>query len=98
MTENIRNLDEYDFELKEQQVRVEYGGFSGVARIMRVGREALKWQVTIFSESGRLLSIQDGPEVHGKGLVIPSIVDIENAQHVINETIDQYIWDPMSQA
>jgi hypothetical protein len=92
------NIDQYNFESKNQEVRVEYGGLAGVARIMRVGREALKWQITILAENGRPICDFDGPEVHGNGPVIPSVKDIENAQHEINSAIEQFLWDPMSRA
>jgi len=95
---NERNLDEYDFDTDDQRVRVEYGGYAGVASIKRVGREALRWEIVMSTNTGLTICNMNGPEVLGEGRVIPSLADIENAQHVINEVIEQYIWDPMSTA
>lgn len=98
MDERIRDIEGYKFDSKDQQVRVEYGGLAGVARIVRMGQEALRWQITILAENGRPICDLDGPEVYGDGPVIPSVNDIENAQHDINMCINQFLWDPMSRA
>lgn len=80
------------------QLRVEHCGYAGVARLKRVGHEALKWSISIFAKDGREICYWDGPEVQGDKLVIVTIQDIENAQHEINLAIDQFLWDPMSQS
>ncbi len=96
MTERI--LNEYDFLNPAMQLRVESLGLAGVAHIKKIGREALKWQITIFAENGQPICDFDGPEVYGEGDIIPSVADIEAAQHEINAAIEQFIWDPMSRA
>lgn len=93
-----RNLDRADLSAKELEVRVEHGGYAGVARLRRVGREALKWQISILTANDREICNWEGPDVRGEGNVIMTIQDIENAQHEINRAIEQFIWDPMSQS
>lgn len=95
---NERNLDRADLTAKELQVRVEHGGYKGLAWIRRVGSEALKWQIVLAAENGRVIGHWDGPDIQGNGPVIVTVQDIENAQHEINQAIDQLTWDPMSQA
>ncbi len=98
MNEQNRNLDQCNLEAEELKVRVEHGGYAGVARLKRVGHEALKREISIQAASGRQICYWDGPDVEGDGSVIVTIDDIERAQHEINQAIDQFIWDPMSQA
>ena len=92
-----QDIEGHDFDANDQYVRVEYGGFAGIARIVRVGHEALKWQITIAAENGRSICELDGPEVKGEGYVVPSLADIESVQHEINQVIEQFLWDPTSQ-
>jgi hypothetical protein len=98
MTERAADFDTRNFDSKDLQVRVEFGGLAGIARIVRIGGEALRWHVTMLAENGRSICDFDGPEVYGEDAIIPSINDIENAQHEINKVINQFLWDPMSRA
>ncbi len=98
MTEIINGVDDHEQNVYDHTVHVEYGGYIGVGRIQRVGQMALKWQISIIAENGRIIRDFDGPEVHGEGSVIVTVNDIENVQHHINIAINQFIWDPMSQA
>ncbi len=98
MSEQSRNLDQADLDAEALRVRVEYGGYAGVARLKRVGHEALKWEISIHAANGRQICYWDGPDVEGDGLAMVAVKDIENAQHQINEAIEQFMWDPMSQA
>lgn len=97
MSEYIPQSDDHELEPNSLEVRVEYGGFIGRARVVRVGREALKWQITMFAQNGRELCYFDGTEIAGNESVTVTLDDIENAQHEINQVIHQFIWDPMSQ-
>jgi hypothetical protein len=97
MSEIRPNMDEYDFDNPDMQLGVEYGGYHGRAKIMKLGDSALKWHISISVKGGPLIAYWEGPDVVGDGPIIPSIDDIERAQHEINEAISQYMWDPMSQ-
>ncbi len=93
----LTNRDEYGS--SEPSVSVEFGGFRGEASMRSVGSTAMRWQINIQSaETNQVISHWDGPEINGEGLVVPSLRDIEQAQHEINIAIEQYIWDPMSQS
>ncbi len=83
---------------KEDWVQVEYGGYRGVARMRRIGYEVLRWQIAIFAQDGQEICYWDGPEIVGSGPVLVAIEDIENAQHEINQAIQNFLWDPMSQS
>lgn len=91
------NLDEYDFDSPDAHVGVEYGGYRGTARIMKLGEGALKWHISVGLKGGPMVAYWEGPDVIGDGPIIPSLDDIERAQHEMNQVINQYIWDPMSQ-
>lgn len=93
-----RNLEQADVTAKELQVCVEHGGYKGIAWIKRIGNEALKWHISVMAANGREICNWDGPNIRGDGPVIVTIQDIENAQHEINSAIEQFTWDPMSQA
>lgn len=95
-----KNLDEVDLTTRELQVRVEHGGFAGIAWLKRVGHEALKWHINIYhaTKGGTEICHFEGPDIVGDGPVLVTIDDVERAQHEINKAIDQFIWDPMSTA
>lgn len=93
-----RDFEQIDLSAPELQVRVEFGGYQGIARLKRVGHAALRWEISIHAESGREICTWDGPEVEGNGPVVYTVQDVENAQRQINQAIDQFMWDPMSQA
>lgn len=98
MTEANHNFDADDFMGSEAEVRVEAYGLAGVAHIKRIGREALKWQITILAENGRPICETEGTKVLGEGHVVPSAADVESVQNEMNVMIEQFIWDPMSRA
>src|SRR6476659_8247067 len=98
MSENGRNLDLCNLSAKELQVCVEFGGYAGVARMKCVGHEALKWQIAIHAANGREICNWDGPDIEGNGPALFTVEDVEKAQHEINRAINQFMWDPMSQA
>ncbi len=95
MTEANHNFDAYD---RETEVRVEAYGLAGVAHIKRIGREALKWQITVLAENGRMICETEGAEVLGEGQIVPSAADVESVQNEMNVIIEQFVWDPMSRA
>lgn len=84
--------------LDKMDVRVEYGGFEGVARLRQVGQQALKWNISIHyaGKAGREICHFEGPDVVSDEPIIITVEDIKKAQHEINQAIEQFIWDPMS--
>lgn len=79
--------------------RIEYEGYVGIAELPSHSKMPQRWQITIVGPGGRVIAegIQ-GPALMHESTFGADVEDVTAVESAIRETIEQYIWDPMSQA
>lgn len=95
--ESMQRTEKYEYDTVYHVIRVEYGGYCGIARVAKAHNEQMRWQISIYAEAN-MISYWDGPVINGEGNIEIGLQDINNAQNEITLAINGYIWDPLSQA
>lgn len=79
--------------------RLEYEGYTGIALLPVHSKMPQIWQITILAPNGRLLAEGiEGPALEHSPDFGPDVDDVASVEASIREVIDQYLYDPMSQA
>lgn len=95
--ERTQRIEKYEHDTVYHVIRVEYGGYFGIARAVKADNEQKRWQICIYT-GANMISYWDGPIINGEGNIEISLQDINNAQNEIAIAINGYIWDPLSHA
>lgn len=79
--------------------RFEYEGYTGIAYLPNHSKMPQIWQISVLGPDGGLIaeSIQ-GPALMHDSTFGADVDDVAAVESTIRETIEQFIWDPMSQA
>lgn len=85
MSEKFPSTNQLEFNSEEQEIWLEESGYIGKARFVQYDQDSFGWQI-IISAGNRVICTFD------------CIGDAENAKNEIVTTINQFLWDPMSQA
>jgi hypothetical protein len=79
--------------------RFEYEGYTGIAHLPNHSKMSQVWQISVLGPDGNLIaeSIQ-GPALTHDSTFGADVDDVAAVELAVQETIEQFIWDPMSQA
>lgn len=79
--------------------RFEYEGYTGIAYLPNSRQMPQHWHITILDPNKSVVAESiKGPEFTHESLLGMDVEDIAAVEESIQQVVEQYLWDPMSQA
>lgn len=83
----------------EEYLRFDYEGYTGIGKLPTHSRMPQHWEIVILAQNGRTIAEGiEGPVLTHSPDFGVDVEDVANIEAAIMVVIDQYLWDPMSQA
>ena len=83
----------------EEYARLEYAGYTGIAKLPAHSKMPQHWEIVILAQNGRLIAEGiEGPALMYSPDFGVDAQDVTNVETAIKAVIDGYLFDPMSQA
>ncbi|MDQ5982049.1 MAG: hypothetical protein QG549_46 [Patescibacteria group bacterium] len=83
----------------EEYARLEYGGYTGIAKLPAHSRMPQHWEIVILAQNGRTIAEGiEGPALTHSPDFGVDVDDAATVEAAIKSVIDGYLWDPMRQA
>lgn len=82
-----------------EYARLEYEGYTGIAKLPAHSRMPQHWEIVILAQNGRTIAEGiEGPVLTHSPDFGVDVDDAATVEAAIKSVIDGYLWDPMSQA
>lgn len=83
----------------EEYARLEYEGYTGIAKLPAHSKMPQHWEIVILAQNGRTIAEGiEGPALTHSPDFGVDVEDAANVEAAIKVVIDGYLWDPMRQA